>query len=75
MEKPKRTRPMSVAIGDEARRILEELATKRTSENGRTYASDLIREAVQEYLERRGYNITIEVDRGGYRERTDPTDE
>jgi len=66
---------MSVALGDEARKILEELADRRTSENGKTYASDLIREAVQEYLVKRGYNITIDVNRGGYRERLNSAEE
>lgn len=46
-------------VGYEA---LQEIASKEK----RVFA-DIIREALQEYTKRKGYKISFEVDRGGYR--------
>lgn len=68
-----RQKTTSVALGDLALEALRELAQEDTlamRQNGETtsiYASDLIREAVEEYLKRRGYDFSIGVNRGGYR--------
>jgi hypothetical protein len=56
------------AVTAETKQALKELAEKRTQEGGKRYfPSDIAREAVEEYLADKGYNIKIEVDRGGYR--------
>lgn len=68
-----RQKTTSVALGDLALEALQELAKQQTDamrKNGErtsVYTSDLIREAVEEYLKRRGYDFDIGVNRGGYR--------
>lgn len=63
---------ITAVVGTEARRQLSEVADELTQEREKKfYASDVVREAVEEYLRKRGRVITIKVDRGGYRERHD----
>lgn len=62
---------IGVVVSDDVRKIIEELAQRQSTENKRVYASDIAREAIQEYLNARGYNVKVDVDRGGYRERID----
>lgn len=66
--KRSKRKAISVVVSDEARRILDKLAAERTSEYGYSvFASDVVRDAIEDYLNERGYEIKIEVDRGGYR--------
>lgn len=68
-----RQKTTSFTLGDLALDALKELAAERTQEqrlSGKTttvYAGDLIREAVEEYLKRHGYDFAVGVNRGGYR--------
>lgn len=70
-----RLKTTSVGLGDEALKLLQVIADERTKvvreagENRTVYAGDLIREAVEEYLKRHGHDLSIGVNRGGYRER------
>lgn len=58
---------VSVVLPVEVRQLLESMAQERTAENGTVYASDIVREAIEEYLRKRGHDISVEVDRGGFR--------
>jgi predicted transcriptional regulator len=70
--KSQKSKSINVVMTTEARQILDDMAEQRTAVNGTTYASDIVREAIEEYLARNGHCIQIKVDRGGYRERSAP---
>jgi len=61
---------IEVVLPEAARNRLNEVAEERTkaAEGGnKVFASDVIREAIVEYFEKRGETIIVHVDRGGYR--------
>lgn len=66
---------IDVAVPEEVKRCFEALAARREAENKarkdntRVFVSDLVREAMQAYLDNLGIELTVDVDRGGYRER------
>jgi hypothetical protein len=75
VDKPKRN-ILSVAVTDEARKHLDNLAQTRATQTGANfYASDIVREAIQEYLANRGIQIEVKVNRGGYRQRSSEDEE
>ncbi|PJF39681.1 MAG: hypothetical protein CUN54_08045 [Phototrophicales bacterium] len=71
-----RSSKFSLVLPDEVRKILDQIATARAKDTEQTvYASDIAREAIEEYLRKHGYSIRVEVDRGGYRRRRRKLDE
>ena len=61
---------ITAVVGIEARQHLTELANELTKGGDKTfYASDIVREAIEEYLRAKGRDVSIKVDRGGYRTR------
>lgn len=71
----RKNQPIAVPIPDEVRGILEALAAEREAAQPeprrRVYMSDVVREAIEEYLQRRGFDVKVEVDRGGDRRSKD----
>jgi hypothetical protein len=69
----KKSVTIGVVVPLEVKRILEEVADERTRERrladmtGKVFASDIVREAIEDWLARNGYEIPVEVDRGGFR--------
>jgi hypothetical protein len=59
---------LDVVIPDAARQELEKLAkAKQKTAGHKVYAGDIVREALQEYFDKRGVLVRVDVDRGGYR--------
>lgn len=61
---------ISVVLSSEAKAALEALAQQQSRSGKKKNASDVIRDAIQRYLADEGHELTITVERGGYRERT-----
>lgn len=59
---------IDVVVTPEVRRKLDDIALERgKGKKLKVYAGDIVREALQEYFDRRGIEIRVEVDRGGDR--------
>lgn len=64
----KRNPSVDVVLPEDVRQILDELAEKRSSElQVNVYASDIVREALEQYLKQLGIDKEIRVNRGGDR--------
>lgn len=61
---------INVAINAEVRAALDAMAkAQAASGDKQRFAGDVVRDAIQEYLQKRGVNLAVKVDRGGYRPR------
>jgi hypothetical protein len=59
---------IAVVLPDDVKKALESLASEQqASSDKRVYASDVVRDAIDEYLRARGIQLEIKPDRGGYR--------
>lgn len=59
---------IAVVIPDEVKQALEGMAAaQQVNSDKRVYASDIVREAIDEYLQARGIVLDIKPDRGGWR--------
>ncbi len=64
---------IDVVVSEEVKTVLSELAAVKEAEGRssgmrqKVYPSDIVREAIQEYLERRGHSVVVNVNRGGDR--------
>lgn len=72
--RPKGVSPnVSVPLPEEAKKVLQAIADEQYAENlsrgvkTRVYISDVVREAIAEYLQKRGHGVDVTVDRGGNR--------
>lgn len=64
----KRAETLSLRIPSKAKATLKTMAEGRKDSNGNNvYPSDLMREALAEYLEKHGVSVSLDVDRGGNR--------
>lgn len=62
------TKKIDIRLPAEARKAVDEIAQERGVQAGKNvYPSDIVREAVAEYLAARGRDISLAVDRGGNR--------
>jgi predicted transcriptional regulator len=60
---------INVQLTPDIRAILDELATQQSSEAQQVFPADVIRQALEEFLNRKGYEVAVRVNRGGYRRR------
>lgn len=66
--KKDRNPSLDVVMTEEMRDSLEMLAKERSvGLPNKVYASDIVREAIEEYLEQRGYPLKSKIFRGGRR--------
>jgi hypothetical protein len=64
---------LDVAMPMTAREAIEQLAAQETAKNKlkgvnrKVFAGDIVRRALEEYLARAGFQVTVDVNRGGKR--------
>lgn len=65
---PSHSPQVNVALSTETKQILEQLALAKQKQEGshRVFISDIIRDALQEYLDKRGIDVNVEIKRAGF---------
>jgi ribosomal protein S9 len=58
---------MNVQLTPDIRAILDEMATQQSTDDQQVFAADVIRQAIEVFLNQKGYDVEVKVNRGGYR--------
>lgn len=58
---------MNVQLTPDIRAILDEIATQQSTDDQQVFAADVIRQSIEAFLNQKGYNVEVKVNRGGWR--------